>query len=175
MSEITQAPEKAIIQLPPNELNQFDYVSQRFDAEIPVGVPPEALLKPEFWAHQAVKLQPMNEIRARAKDGTWVAYYVVLDCSRTWAKVHQLSFHRLTTADVSLSQSSEVDVKAFMEAHRVVHRGPHKWSIVRKGDGAVIEQGIEQRDAATAELERLARQQVGGAATQKSTPSAVAA
>ena len=169
-----QDPEKSTPQLPPNGLQGFDYVSTRHDALVPIGVAPQALLEPSFWAHHAVKLAPWHEIRARAEDGTWMATYVVLDCSRTWAKVKQLSFHNLSTADVAISQSSETEVKATMKLFKVVHRGPHKWSVVRVADSAVQVEGIEQRDAANDWLEKHARSQVGGAAAQPSA-AAVAA
>ncbi len=159
--------EKQLIQLPPNDLAGFDYVSTRFDARIAQGVRPEQLLEPAFWAHHAVKLKPMDEIRARAEDGTWVGYYLVLDSSRTWAKVKQLSLHHLGTADVSLTQASESEMQGFIGAHEVKHRGPHKWSVVRKSDGAVIVEGIAQRDEATAWLKTHARQQVGAPASAR--------
>jgi hypothetical protein len=159
--------EQQLIQLPPNELNGFEYVSTSWDARIALNVKPDELLKPAFWAHHAVKLKPMDEIRARAEDGTWLGYYVVLDCSRTWAKVHCLAMHQLTSGDVSLTQASEAEVKAFVEAHTVVHRGPHKWSVVRKSDRAVLIEGIGQREEAHGWLDKQARGQVGAPATGK--------
>lgn len=155
-------PERQSPQLPPaDHLAGFDFMSTRWDAKIPQGVQTNDILDPAFWAHHGVKLKPMDEIRARAEDGSWIAYLLVLDCSRTWAKVKLLAMHPLTTQDVSLTQASEADVKAFVALHTVKHRGPHKWSIVRNGDKAVIEEGIEQREDAAAKLEALARKQVG--------------
>lgn len=159
------------IQLPPNALVLLEQVSLRYDALIPQGVEPAELLKPAFWAHEAIKLQPMNEIRARAEDGTWIAYYVVLDCSRTWARVHQLSFHRLTTGDQSMTQASELEIKAFVDAHTVMWRGPHKWSVVRKLDKEVLQEGMD-KDMASAWLASHARTQVLAKAT---APEPVAA
>lgn len=165
--------QKQILQLPPTDLTGFDYASTRHSAKIAQGVKPEDLLAPAFWAHHATKLKPLDEIRAHAEDGTWLAYLVVLDCSRTWAKCHLLSLHRLTTADVALTQASESDVDAFKAQHEVKHRGPHGWSIVRKGDKAVLEQGMKLKDDAIAWLDKHAREQVGGAA--KAPPQPVAA
>lgn len=153
--------DKAPVQLPPNELFQFEYVSGHFDARVQQGVTPAEVLVPGFWAHHAVKLKPFDEIRVRAEDGTWVGYYLVLDCSRTWAKLKELSLHRLGTADVSLTQASETEVRAFIDLHKVVHRGPRKWSVVRKSDSAVLIEGLEQRDAAGTWLDQHARAQVG--------------
>jgi hypothetical protein len=158
---------EVIPQLAPMALNGFDYVSTRFDALIPIGVTLEQILKPAFWAHHAVKLKPMDEIRARAEDGTWLAYLVVLDCSRTWAKVAHLAMHNLTTRDVSLTQASLQELADFIAGHKVVHRAQHKWSVVRKVDNAVVSEGHEQKDAAEKALEKHARESIGVKATAK--------
>ena len=162
------------IQLPPNSLQALDYASTKHDALIPQGVQPEELLKPEFWAHHGVKLRPWDEIRARAEDGTWLAYYVVLDCSRTWAKVHQLALHRLTTGDVAMTQASEAEVRAFVKAHEVRFNQGQKWHVVRKLDRQVVQEQIAEKDAAIAWLDKHARGQVG-APTVAAKPEAVAA
>lgn len=153
--------EKQQPQLAPNELWQLDHVSTRYDAKIAIGVPPKELLVPAFWAHHSAKLRPWDEIRARAEDGTWIGTYLVLDSSRTWTKVHQLSLHHLTTSDVSMTQASEGQVNDFIAAHKVTYRGPHKWSVVRASDNAVLLEGKEQKDDATSWLRDFARAQVG--------------
>jgi hypothetical protein len=160
------------VQLAPGALTLFEQSSLRYDAEIAPGVDPAELLKPAFWAHHAVRLRPWNEIRARAADGTWMANYVVLDCSRTWARVHQLDFHRLTTGEVAETQASEQEVRAYIEQHRITFRGPQKWSIVRKTGNAVVEEGIVDKLEAEKKLETLARSHVGGAGA---TPKPVTA
>ena len=165
--------DKPLIQLPPNALQLFEQVSQRYDVLVAQGVATEDMLIPGFWAHQAVKLRPMDEIRARAEDGTWIAEFVVLDCSRTWAKVQLLRSYKLTSGDVSLTQASEKEVQEFIAAHSIAWRGPHKWSIVRKSDKAVLTEGIEQKDVATAWLEGHARKTIGVPAAPK--PETVAA
>jgi hypothetical protein len=168
----TPAPEKkepAKPQLPPMGLALFETNSLRHDAVIPMGVPPAALLEPTFWSHHAVKLAPWHEIRARAADGTWVANYLVLDTSRTWARVKQLDFHRLTTGDQADTQASAQEVKEFIARHQVKHRGAHRWTIL---DGEhIIEEGIASKEEANAKLETLARQAVGGAAGRSAVPA----
>ena len=164
--------DKPAPQLPPNDLHLFEHASTRFDAKIQQGVKPEDLTAPAFWAHQAQKLRPLDEIRAHAEDGTWVADLLVLDCSRTWAKVKVLAVHHLGTADVSLSQSSEAEVKAFIEAHQVSFRQQHKWSVVRKADRAVVKEGLEQKDDATTWLDKHAREQLGVPAAVRVEPVA---
>jgi len=167
----TPAPKKDPVkpQLSPTALSLFEHNSLRYDAEIPMGVKPEDLLEPTFWAHHASKLRPWNEIRARAVDGTWMGNYLVLDCSRTWARVHQLSFHRFTTGDQADTLASETDVKVYMGKHQVKFRGAHKWTILQGSD--VIKEGFATKEEATAELEQMARQVVGGAAGRTAVPA----
>lgn len=166
--------DKPLVQLPPNELFQLDYVSTKHDARVQKDVTPSDVLVPGFWAHHAMKLKPFDEIRVRSEDGTWMGYYVVLDCSRTWAKLKLLSLHSLGTADVALTQASETEVRAFIDQHKVIHRGPRKWSVVRKSDGAVLAEGIEQRDEAGTWLDQHARKQVGVPGVARETAPAPA-
>ena len=162
-----QQNQQQLIQLAPGAMQQFEQASQRYDAEIAIGVKPEELLKPAFWAHHALKLRPWDEIRARAVDGTWTANYVVLDTSRTFARVHQLSLHRLTTGQVAETQASEQEVTAYIAEHDIRYRGSHKFSIVRKADAAIVEEGLATKADAEKRLETIARQHVGGAAAQR--------
>lgn len=164
--------EKQLIQLPPMALEALEYASQFYDARIAQGVSPEDLLVPGFWAHQAIRLKPFDEIRVHAEDGTWMARYVVLDCSRTWARVHCLSMHKLTSGDVAMSQASETEVKAFINQHQVVHRGPRGWSVVRKTDKAILAEDL-QKDQAALWLETHARTMIGAPPAPK--PETVAA
>lgn len=156
-----------LIQLPPNDLWPFEHISTRHDAKIQQGVNPDALLVPGFWAHHAMKLKPFDEIRARAEDGTWMGNYLVLDCSRTWAKVKLLELYHLGTADVSLTQASEAEVKAYMDQHEVKHRGPRGWSVVRKADRLVLQEHMAQREEAEGWLTNHARAQVGAPSTAR--------
>jgi hypothetical protein len=154
-----QKQEKAAPQLPPNDLQIFEQISTRYDARIQQGVKPEDLLAPAFWAHKAVLLRPMDEIRARAEDGTWVAYLLVLDTSRTWARVKMVDLVNLGTADVALSQAAEEEVKRIKGDFKVTFRGPHKWSVVRKLDNQVMVESIQEKVDAEIWIDRHAREQ----------------
>jgi len=158
---MSESKEKTVPQLAPTSMLGFDFVSTRYDALVGHGVKPEDLLNPAYWAHHAVKLKPMDEIRARAEDGTWVSYLVVLDSSRTWAKVKELHRFALGTADVALTQASQEEFKVFVASHKVVHRAAHKWSVVRDADKAVLAEGMAEKDAAVKWLDDYARKQLG--------------
>ena len=172
MPEI-QEKEKALPQLAPGDFALFEHVSTRYDALIPQGVTQEQLVNPAFWAHHAVKLRPMDEIRARAQDGSWMATLVVLDSSRTWAKVKLLSIDHLTTGDVALTEASIAERKAFIDGHDIVLRGQHKWCVIRKQDKVVVQEDLGTKAAATAWLEALATNIGGAPAKIPQTPAAV--
>lgn len=171
MNEANEVPN--LVQLPPGNLNPFEQVSTRWDVIVPMGVPPEAMKDPAFWAHRAMKMKPMDEIRARAEDGTWMANLVVLDSSRTWVRVMVVNVTKLTTGDVALTQASADDVKAIATKHKIIHRGPHKWSVVRISDSAVMHQGEAEKENAQAWLEAYARNTVGApiVAAQQAVPA----
>jgi hypothetical protein len=140
--------EKPVPQLGAMDFQEAEYMFRTYVAEIEQGVTPEELLKQGYWAHHAEKLRPWDEIKARAKDGTWMAHLVVLDSSRTWAKVKQISFHRLATDDVSLTEGSDKEAAKEMEKYEVKWRGPaHKWCVVRKSDAAVLAEGRAKDEA----------------------------
>jgi len=155
--EMANPNEKQLIQLPPGELSEHDYISSRWDVKVLQSVKPKDILEPSFWAHEAMKLKPLDEVRVHCEDGTWLGYYIVLDCSRTWAKVQMLSMHQLTSADVSQTQASIEDVAKFVAAHSIVHRGPHRWSVVRNSDKAVLHEGVVVKDDAITWLDKHAR------------------
>jgi hypothetical protein len=119
----------------------------------------EDLLIPGFWAHHAKRVSPGDEIRALAEDGTWRATYLVVDKSLTWLKVRELTFNPFSVEEVD-----DTDLASFLAAHKVVHRGPRKWSVVREDDGAVLTEDIAEKHEASAWLDRHARSQVGAKA-----------
>jgi hypothetical protein len=145
------------------DLHEIEYLSTTWVALIENGVPPEALLAREFWAHHAANLKPWDEIKARAKDGTWMASYVVLDCSRTWAKVYPLTLTRLTTSDVSITQASTEEANDVYRNLKVVHRGPQGWSVVRVSDKALMVEKLQTRDDAHKWASQYAMSEVGKA------------
>lgn len=160
-------------QLTPGRENlaPLDYASTRYDARIPTGVSKDDVLRPEFWAHHAKDLRPFDEIRARAVDGSWVSYLMVLDCSRTWARVMQMNHYNLTSSDIAMTQSSEQEVAAMIAAHEVRYRGAAKFSVIRKSDEALIKDGIASKAEAQTWLENHARTMIGAPAKLQAVPA----
>ena len=144
-------------------LEGAEFMFTTWSARPAAGVSPDALLNPDYWAHHAARLTPGDEIVARAEDSSWYARYIVLDCARTWAKVKpMLGPISLTTHDANLQadHSSFDEVENFKKDFRLVHRGPHRWSVVRS-DGAVMHQGEQEKSGAEKWLDNYAREQVG--------------
>ena len=137
---VTTQPERKVE--PITKVTEAEFLRHAWLVIIPFGTLPEDLLKPEYWAHVAAQLRPRERIEAHSIDGTWFAEYLVLGVDRTWAKVHMLSKHSLTTPDIALSQAEAVS------PYEVKWRGPvAKWSIVRKSDNAVQAEGMDKDQA----------------------------
>lgn len=126
-----------------------DFKRTYYVGNVEHGITPEDVLAEAFWAYHSAKLKPWDRIELRADDGTWFGEYLVLDCSRTWAKVFPLRVVMLTTTDISQTQAAKANRKVEKTEpksvagkpgdYEVKFRGPvHKWSVVRKSDDEVI-------------------------------------
>lgn len=123
------------------------------------GISRAQIIDPAFLAHVAAKLRPYDEILVRCDDGAMFARLLVLQSERTWARVHVLEWHNLTTRDVALSQTDNAEQSGPANTvdheleYEIKHKGPHKkWSVIRKADGAYVREGEETKAAATAWL-----------------------
>jgi CubicO group peptidase (beta-lactamase class C family) len=147
MSQVTEKPiaveaqERKFEPITMTNISSAEFIRNIHCATIPHGTLPEDLLKPEYWAHVSNEFKAWGRIEARAEDGTWFGEYLITEVGRTWAKVFQLSLHKLSTHDVSLSQASP-------SLYEVKWRGPNaKWSVVRKSDSSVMKDGMERIEA----------------------------
>lgn len=154
--------EQTIPQLGPGQLREVEYVSHTWIADISIGVTPKQVLEPSFWANFAPLLSPWDKIEARAEDGSWYGIYLVLDCSRVWTKVKQLHLYNLTSGDVSLSQS-EREIETAKQRYTIMHRGPRRWSVVRRdAEKTVMTEDLAQRENAEEWLTKHATEEVRG-------------
>lgn len=89
-----------------------------------------------YWALMAAQFKPYDRIEVRVDTGEWLAELLVLQCERTWAKVHLLKSYALVAVeDVPISQR-----------HKVEWKGPQrKWTVIRGGDLAVVREGFQSR------------------------------
>ena len=99
------------------------------------------ILKPGYWAHMAAKLTAFDHIEVRAEDGSWVAYLLVIQADRLWAKVvldHKID---LVSAEEMPSTSPE---------HTVEWKGPHRrFGVVRVSDQELIRADFHTKEEAS--------------------------
>lgn len=114
------------------------------------GITKDHLLDPAYWAVLSRKLRPGDEIAAFAQDGTYYANLLVLSAERTYAKVHLLSYHALTTMDVAQTQADKF---------RVEYKGIKlKHCVVRLSDGEILHEGSQTKDDAVRWLNEREKQ-----------------
>lgn len=149
--------EKAAPQLQAERFKLAEHERNVYIITIEEGITRAQILDQGFLAHVAPKLRPYDQIEVRCDDGTLFARLLVLQAERTWARVHVLEWHDLTTKDVSLTKAQKEEQSGpaparvdHEQAYQIVHKGPHKkWCVIRKADGAYIREGEESKNAAT--------------------------
>lgn len=100
--------------------------------EVDVGVEPEDLLTPGYWAHVASQLRQADRIEAHAEDGAWFAEFLVQDSGTNWAKVACLRA-------VKLQVVSPERRGAILAGHSVSYGGTFvKWRVIRDVDKKVL-------------------------------------
>lgn len=136
MSEV----QKREVVLNPQRMRLAEYETQHWVCTAEQGTVVKDLLEPSYWAHCSAQFKPYDHVEVRIDDGTWLVNLLVLGCDRNWARVHLLSEHKLTSADVSLSQAVK---------HEVQWKGPHlKFCVIRLSDKEVVKDGIaDKKDA----------------------------
>jgi len=112
-------------------------------ATVETNVKREDLKDPSFWAHVAAQLRPKFEIKVYAEDGSFFAHYLVLACEKTWARVHELSFHDLAKSEITKDQ---LDV--ILKDYIVEYKGGNKWCVIRKSDNALMQSKLHSKDDA---------------------------
>jgi hypothetical protein len=112
-------------------------------ATVERGVTRADMLNPSFWAHVANMLRPRYEIRVFCEDDSFYASYLVMSCDKTWAKVHELSYHNLDRSAMTPDQLAKI-----LEDYDVTFRGPKKWSAIRKLDRVVLQENMHSREDA---------------------------
>ena len=147
---------ETVLQMAADRFKLAEHERNVHSITIEEGVTRAQLINPAFLAHVAAKLRPYDQIEVRCDDGTLFAKLLVLQAERTWARVHVLEWHNLTTRDVSLSQAEDSaepnPAKALSpeDDYLVQWKGPHKkWCVIRKADGAYMREAEPDKAAAT--------------------------
>lgn len=111
----------------------------------PLGVTYEDILRPEFWAHVASRINgPMDHIEVLAEDYTFHVVLMVMDKGTNWVKVVPISDVR------DLSQAAPDEVTDGEESpYEVKFGGPKdRYRVLRKSDNSVIKSGFANKTEA---------------------------
>ncbi len=124
--------------------DRFGLVGQKqnvFVVDLPMTVTLDEALQPSYWAHVAEQLTPLDEIKVRAEDGSFVAYLIVGWCGRNYA--HVVLDHKVVISSVKEAPTSSVQ-------HRVEWKGAHlKYCVIRNSDSKILREGERTQDDAS--------------------------
>lgn len=150
--------------LGPARLPVAEQVRHVWAVMVPIGTKMQDVMRPGYWTHHSARLKPWDRLEVMTEDGTWFMELLVLATDRSWTRVHKLLGMHLTSPDVALTQASSDLIDSLKDTMEVMHRGPKKWSVVRKNDRAVLIEGKAQRRDAEIALEELAKAEAASAA-----------
>ena len=150
--------EKATQQLSADRFKLAEHERNIHSITVEEGTTRAQIINPAFLAHVAAKLRPYDQVEVRCDDGALFAKLLVLQAERTWARVHVLEWHDLTTRDVAMTQADEqaqagsaAPATDREQEYLVAYKGPHKkWCVIRKADGGYMRETEDSKAAATA-------------------------
>ena len=129
----------SIIQVQPGDFKLASSARNVWHVYVGVATKLEDVLKPEFWAHVAMRLKPGDYIEVVREDGVFVATVRVLQADNLWAKVEPV------TLPIQ-RQEEKVDLPpSATEDYSIEWRGRGKHSVVRKSDNVVVQSGMDSR------------------------------
>lgn len=135
--------------LDPQRMQLSEFGRQDWVATVEEHVTVEDVQDPVFWSNTSALMKPYDHIEARCEDGSWIADFVVLGCDRNWARVHLKALYKLTTSDVSLTQSLKYEVR---------WKGPHRqFCVIRLSDQESIQEKCQTKEAAALWLREYER------------------
>lgn len=137
-----------IEQLHANRFKQAEFERTVYLVTVEDGHKYESIFKPEYWAHIAQRLKPMDRIEVYAETGEYFAELMVIDAGRSWAKVTELRYVELTEAT-----RTEDSPESELSGYSIKWMGPHhKFAVVRESDGEKVQTQLASKPAAEAWL-----------------------
>ena len=130
------------VRLSPSGITPAEGVRVVWAATAAYGVTKADIEDPAYWAHVASKLRPKARIEVYAEDDSFYAEYIVTSCDKTWAKVALLTYVDFT----KVANVTEDQAKGIADGYEIAFRGPKKWSVLRKSDRSVLQEGLHSRD-----------------------------
>jgi len=157
-SSATDSPAKAVgkteekrdVSLTNNRLKQAEFTRTVYTATIERGHIKSDLIDPKFWAHVAIKLRRGDRVECTSEDGSFYAELMVLACDRTWAKMHVLQWHDLSSSAIQLTPE-------ILAEYLVDFKGPDGWCVIRKSDNQTLQSKLFTEDEAKRWIEGFVR------------------
>lgn len=124
------------------KLVEAEHARRVLRANIPNGVPVEAVRRPSFFTHHTAIIRGGDIIEAACEDGSWMAWLWVAYVSKTEVVTHTLWHTKVETEDAVKSST-----------HYIKWRGPAaKWSIMETDTKKVVEDRFDTEAAANKRL-----------------------
>ena len=143
MSEVMEKPEtaKRVVILNPQRIGLAEQKRQDWIVDAEEGTTIEDVLNPAYWAHCAAQMSVFDNIFVRLETGEWMVHLIVLQTGRNYLRAHLAHQYDFTNADTSTPANAIT--------HVVEWKGPvKKHVVIRKADGAVIQDGFSGKNEA---------------------------
>lgn len=137
--------------LMPERIGLAEHRRNDWVVDAPVGVTVDDLLEPAYWALCTQDMQPNDNVQVRSDDGKWIAYLIVRQVERAFAKMY---------LDRVIEFKENAETLPPSLKHRVEFKGNHlKHAVIRNSDDAVLQSGFKAREDAEAWLRSHERSQ----------------
>ena len=123
------------------QLAQHAY--RMFNVSVPVKIEKETLTNSVLWEHIARDISLFSELRVVAEDGSFMARLLVVHVLGTDVRTRVLEYHEFEDIDYSTENVGEYFTQL---------RGPKRWCIVKRSDGTIVMEGIQNKATAEREL-----------------------
>lgn len=139
------------MKLSPGRLKEAEFTRKIYEVTAEIGTTADDLLKPDFWVHVSARMKARERVEVHAQDGTWCADLIVRSASRVGAVMALLAFH-----DFAAAKSNDAE----LDDYEIKHRGPRKWSAIRKTDKMIVVEDKDTREAVVDWLRNPAQHQL---------------
>jgi len=117
-----------------------EHAYRRHNLTAPVGTMPEDLENPTFWVNVANRLRPGDEVRVVDDGYQWVSVVFIAFCNG-------LDVRAKILYGVDLDFEGELPDEVSSN-YEVKLRGTHRFCVIRKSDGEILQENIATKSAA---------------------------
>lgn len=137
MSEVAEKKEARILN--PQRMGLAEVMRRDWVVNAEEGTTIEQVLDPQYWAHMASQLTPMDTVEVRLETGEWLLKLRCINAGRNWAQMFLEQRHDLEKRAETMPSSTK---------HKVEWKGPqNKFCVIRISDNEVLQKGMEKQAA----------------------------